>query len=61
MNLLSMYIDYILDSEFENIDILVLQLFRFEANVEVQMLVLDKLHTFYKENFGNRKLIEKLE
>ena len=44
MVLLSMYIDHMLDEEFEQIEYLIKSLFEYEVNDKVQMLLLDKIH-----------------
>jgi len=53
MVLLSLYIDYVLTDEFSNLENLIDNLYLKETNVSVQMLVMEKLHQFYKDYLGN--------
>ena len=53
MVLLSLYIDYVLTDDFSNLENLIDNLYLKETNVSVQMLVMEKLHQFYKDYLGN--------
>lgn len=59
LTILSLYIDHILFEEFHDFEMLVLNLFSNEVSYEVKMLLLEKIHQFYKEsNNDTRAIIE---